>query len=118
VASVEALPFMAQRPHEDLLGSARRYYEQGHYSEAIIYLFSYELVELDRFAIIELARGKTNRQYLREAGRIEAARSLLERTMLAFESAFFGRYPLDRASFEACWNQLNTLEGLRAQVAG
>src|SRR5206468_2456011 len=34
---VEALPFMADRSHLDLLGQAQRYYQQGNFSEAIIY---------------------------------------------------------------------------------
>ncbi len=52
---VEALPFLRQRSHDDLLGQARRHYEQGNYSEAIVYLFSHELVELDRSSLIRLA---------------------------------------------------------------
>ena len=103
---VEALPYLAERPRDDLLGQARRHYEQGNYSEAIIYLFSHQLVELDKYAVIRLAKGKTNRQYLRETARMAALRSPLERTMLAFESVFFGRRTLDRAGFEACWNAL------------
>ena len=34
----------------------------------MIYLFSHQLVQLDRHQIIRLAKGKTNRQYLREVG--------------------------------------------------
>ncbi len=114
---VEALPFLAERPRDDLLGQARRHYEAGNYSEAIIYLFSYELVALDRFSLIQLAKGKTNRQYLREVDRDAAVRSPLERTLVAFESVFFGRRTLDRAGFEACWNELPLFEQqLRAQA--
>ncbi len=92
------------------MGEARRHYEQGNYSEAIIYLFSYELVQLDKFALIRLARGKTNRQYLREVPRRPELRSPLERTMVAFEGVFFGSRLLDRAGFEACWQQLPQFE--------
>ena len=66
---VEALPFLAERPRGDLLALARRHYFEGNYSEAIIYLFSYELVALDKLALVRLVRGKTNRQYLRELAR-------------------------------------------------
>lgn len=113
---VEALPFLRDRPQHDLLGQARYHYEQGNYSEAIIYLFSYELVELDRFSLVRLAKGKTNRQYLREAGRERPLANLLERTMVTFEDVFFGRRMLDRASFETCWNQLDQFERLVAQA--
>ncbi len=81
---VEALPFLAERPRGDLLGQARRHYEQGNYSEAIIYLFSYQLVELDKVSRIQLAKGKTNRQYLRELARVRrCARPWSERCRLS-----------------------------------
>jgi hypothetical protein len=107
---VEALPFMARRVRGDLLAQARHHYEQGNYAEAIVYLFSYQLVELDKFAVIHLAKGKTNRQYLRETARVTPLKTALERTMLAFEGVFFGRRALDRAGFEACWNGLPEFE--------
>lgn len=109
---VEALPFTAQRSQGDLLGEARRLYESGNYSEAIVYLFSYELVQLDKFAVIRLARGKTNRQYLRESVKAPPHKQLLEATMHTFEDVFFGRRVLDRAGFEACWNHVSLFENL------
>jgi hypothetical protein len=114
---VEALPFMAERPREDLLGEARRHYQAGNYSEAMIYLFSYELVQLDKSALIQLAKGKTNRQYLREAGQVRQLRILLELTIVTFEDVFFGRRPLDRSGFEACWDRLDEFENLVARAA-
>lgn len=113
---VEALPFLRKRSHDDLLGQARRCYEQGDYGEAIIYLFSHELVELDRHALVRLAKGKTNRQYLREARRAGPLARMVERTMVAFEDVFFGRKSLDRAGFEACWNELGQFESLLVQT--
>lgn len=107
---VDALPFLARRARGDLLGQARFHYEQGNYAEAIIYLFSYQLVELDKFSMIRLAKGKTNRQYLRETSQKAPLATALERTMLAFEGVFFGRRTLDRAGFEACWNALGEFE--------
>ena len=107
---VEALPFLAERRRDDLLGQARFHYQQGNYSEAIIYLFSYELLQLDKYSVIRLAKGKTNRQYLRETARVAVLARPLERTMLTFEGVFFGRRPLDRAGFEACWNGLPQFE--------
>ena len=113
---IEALPFLRQRAQTDLLGQARLHYEQGNYGEAIIYLFSHELVELDRANLIRLAQGKTNRQYLREARTHEPLRAILEHTMVTFEGVFFGRQPLDRAGFESCWRQLAEFDALVAQV--
>ncbi len=103
---VEALPFMARRSRDDLLGQARHHYEQGNYNEAIVYLFSYELVQLDKFAVIHLARGKTNRQYVRETAKAAELQGVLRQTMLTFEDVFFGGRQLDRAAFEACWQHV------------
>jgi hypothetical protein len=36
--------------------------------------------------------------------------------MVTFEDVFFGRRALDRAGFEACWNQLDQFERLVAQA--
>ena len=115
---IEALPFLRERLQHDLLGQARHHYQMGNYSEAIIYLFSHELVELDRSAVVRLARGKTNRQYLREARTVRPLAALLERTMTTFEDVFFGRRALDRAGFETCWNQLDQFENLVSQAHG
>lgn len=104
---IESLPFEVPRPQGDLLAEAKRLYEQGAYGPAVIYLFSYQLVQLDRHQAIRLTRGKTNRQYLRELlSRPELSR-ILERTMVAFEDVFFGHHPLDRAGFERCWQRLD-----------
>jgi hypothetical protein len=103
---VEHLPVQVQADEGDFLATARRHYEAGNYSQAIIYLFSYQLLQLDHHQIIRLAKGKTNRQYLRETKRRPELRGLVEATMVAFEDVFFGKHALDRARFEACWNQL------------
>lgn len=103
---IESLPFPLQAARLDLLAEARQRYERGDYGEAVKYLFSYELVELDRHRIIRLARGKTNRQYLREIGARRLLGATVERTMVAFEDFFFGGRVIDRARFEACWSQL------------
>jgi len=103
---IENLPFQVKRPHADLLGEAQRHYEQGNYGEAIIYLFSYQLVQLDKHHLIRLTRGKTNRQYLREIWPRPGLREMVQRTMVAFEDVFFGHHPLDRERFETCWSRL------------
>ena len=104
---IENLPFDVKRPQGDLLGEARRLYAEGRFAEAIVYLFSYQLVCLDRHQLIRLTKGKTNRQYLRELSVRPALRRLLEQTMLVFEDVFFGHYPLAKERFDLCWNQLD-----------
>jgi hypothetical protein len=108
VDRVEALPFHLRKPTGDFLSEARRLYEAGQFSEAIIYLFSYQLVQLDRHHVIRLTKGKTNRQYVRETRSRPVLRSILEQTMFAFEDAFFGHKTITREQFERCWQQLDT----------
>ena len=111
---VEALPTAVARNRDDLLAAARHCYRQGNFREAIIYLFSYQLLQLDRSQLIRLAKGKTNRQYLRELGRRLVLRSLLEKTMVAFEEVFFGNRSISRARFESVWSALDQFEALVA----
>lgn len=103
---VERLPFKLEPRQINLLEEARRLYEQGQFDEAIVYLYSYQLLALDKHQLIRLTQGKTNRQYLREARRRPVIQSLLERTMIAFEDVFFGDHSLDRSRFESCWSHL------------
>ncbi len=114
---VEKLPFDVKRPQSDLLGEAQRQYEQGNFNEAVIYLFSYQLVQLDKRAIIRLTRGKTNRQYLLETRTQPPLFELLENTMIAFEDVFFGNRTLSRRRFETCFHRLDEFHNHLEQVS-
>lgn len=120
---VEALPAGVGLAPGDLLAEAARLYREGNYRQAIIYLFSHELIELDKHHLVRLAKGKTNRQYVRELDRAPSAdwsrplRALVERTMIAFEDVFFGHYALDRARFESCWLRLGEFDALVAEAS-
>ncbi len=107
VDRVDALPFQLKRPQGDLLAEAQRLYDEGRYAEAMIYLYSYQLVQLDKSHVIRLTRGKTNRQYLREIRRRSNLFELMQRSMVTFEDVFFGAHRLDRSGFESCWTQLD-----------
>ncbi len=109
---IENLPFDVRRPQVDLLSEARKAYETGNYNDAIVYLFSYQLVQLDKFHWIRLAKGKTNRQYLREVRGPGELRGLIAATMVTFEDFFFGRHPIDQARFESVWNRLDEFHHL------
>jgi hypothetical protein len=109
IARIEHLPFHLAAGKTDLLAEARRLYEQQRYGEAMVYLYSHQLLELDRLHVIHLAKGKTNRQYLREIVRQSAGgaagaqvKDQFSASMVAFEDVFFGHHELERARFEAC----------------
>ncbi|MBN1910449.1 MAG: hypothetical protein JW818_11965 [Pirellulales bacterium] len=112
---IASLPFPIEAARSDLLTEARRHYNEGRYGEAAKYLFSYQLVQLDKHQLIRLTRGKTNRQYLREVGARGILAGMIEPVMIVFEEFFFGNHPIGRARFEACWSRLPEFE---AQLAG
>lgn len=115
-ARVEALPFRVERQATDLLEAARMHYQAGNLREAIIYLFSHQLVELDKHQMIRLTKGKTNRQYLREVKSRPRLRELLESTMVSFEAVFFGNHSLEREQFERHLAQWDEFDKLLRQV--
>ena len=101
---IENLPLKLRSPKGDFLSLARQHYEAGNFAEAIIYLFSHRLLQLDKAGLIRLTKGKTNRQYLLELRRVRELEQLLGQTMTVFEDVFFGHHPLERERFEQCWN--------------
>lgn len=103
---IENLPFQVKRPNANLLEEAQACYNRGEYNDAIIYLYSHQLIELDRRQAIHLTKGKTNRQYLRELREKPKLSTILESSVLLFEEAFFGRHTVTRQQIDRCWNQL------------
>jgi hypothetical protein len=103
---VENLPFQAPVQKGDHLSEAQRYYEAGDFGRAMVYLYAYQLMQLDRHQFIQLTKGKTNRQYLREINRDPLLRNIVELAMIGFEDVFFGNHPISREQFEASWQQV------------
>ncbi len=87
---LENLPFQVQEKSDDPLVLAQRWYDQGRYSEAVIFLFAYQLMQLDRHQWIHLAKGKTNRKYLREVKHNAELRRITEHTMIALKMSSLG----------------------------
>ncbi len=115
---VEALPMEVDESVTDLLAEARRRQQSGDLSTAVVYLFSHQLLELDRHHLIRLVKGKTNRQYLREimrnARQPEPLHSTVRETVALFEAAFFGGHPPRESDFANCLNQIEEFSaGLR-----
>ncbi len=114
-AAEAELPAKIAKPKSGLLEEARRQYEAGNYDLAIIYLYSYELLTLDRRQLLRLAKGKTNREYVRELADRPELQEIVANCLAPFEDVFFGAHPLSRERFEACWNEVgrfNSLVGL------
>ena len=103
-------------PKGDLWSEIERLYQAGDYNRAIVYLYAFQLIKLDQHQCIRLAKGKTNRVYVQELSSRPELQGLLARTMIPFESVFFGGHPLDRQAFEACWREAETFRRLVEQA--
>lgn len=101
------LPFEAQTEMQDPLAYARALMAQGKFDEAIIFIYGYMLLALDRAGKITLHRGKTNRMYLQELSGETQLRSMLTPVMVAFEDVFFGRHSIEPERFRRIWDQLD-----------
>ena len=101
---IENLPIQPTRKTGDFLQLAKSAYDAGNYADAIVYLFSYRLIQLDRAGHIRLTKGKTNRQYLYEITSGRELRGILGNTIVCFEDVFFGKHPLTKERFETTWH--------------
>jgi hypothetical protein len=113
---ISDLPFDIEQPILGLRAQAERFRAAGDYPKALIYLFSYLLVELDKAHCIRLERGKTNGEYLRELRSWPELSGSMKPIVQLFESVYFGRNPLDRESLDRVWTKLPSMEGAIAQV--
>jgi len=101
---IQNLPMQPTKKTGDFLALAKSAYEAGNYADAIIYLFSYRLIQLDRAGYIRLTRGKTNRQYLSEITSGRELQSILGNTIVCFEDVFFGKHMLTKERFDTTWH--------------
>jgi hypothetical protein len=117
-AKITDLPFEIEQSNLGLLEQAGLFRSRGEYSKAIVYLFSHVLVELDAAGHIRLARGKTNRIYLRELGARETERKFTSYLVRWFEHVFFGKHDMDPEVFEKIWSQLPAFDRQLKNMAG
>ncbi len=101
------LPFATGSAGGNLLDAAREMYQQANYDQAIVFLFGYQLLELDRHQRIRLWKGKTNRNYLYEVRDDYWLSKLLTETIHTFEASYFGKHAVSREQFESCWERMD-----------
>lgn len=95
-------PEAAER-YDDLLAAAQDAFDRGDYRYALIFYFSYLLVEMDKRNFILLEKGKTNLVYWRELTEFPELRSIYRLTMKDFERVYFGGVSISREEFDAVW---------------
>ena len=119
---IQHLPQELQRENLDYRAEAERMMQAGDFEQAIVLLFAYQLLILDRSACIRLNRGKTNRQYLRETRFADQQASQWFASVIKlFESSYFGRRVVEASDFARCWQENEMLERQltqRMEVAG
>ena len=106
------LPFSVESEKFDPLKEIEKCMAAGEFERATIYLFAYQLLQLDANRKIVLQRGKTNRTYLRELRKHSEIKTIVEPTMLAFEDVFFGRYRMTKEKFLENWKRLEQFHQL------
>ena len=105
------LPKELRRTDVNLRSEAQRLMQDSQYDQAIILLFAHQLLLLDRYGMLRLNRGKTNRKYIRETrGTNEAVANCLESTVASFERSYFGRHKITRNEFAETWRLNEQLE--------
>ncbi len=115
VEQLEALP-LATRDIKDFLAEIRSRLASGDYEQAMIYYHSWQLVTLNGKGVLDLQKGKTNRQYLLEiAERCPGLRKVFRHSNQLFEDVFFGHLPLSADSFQQVWNSRDLFD--RAKVS-
>ncbi len=94
------LPAELRRTDVNLRSEAERLMREGQYDQAIILLFGHQLLLLDRFGMLRLNRGKTNRKYVRETRAVDGELAgRLQDTVNAFERSYFGRHSIAQREF-------------------
>jgi hypothetical protein len=107
---IEQLPLEPVESRGDLQVLARQLADQGQWDRATAYLFAHALVACSARGQLDLARGKTNHQYLRElrSSSPDEIRFLFDLVQL-FERSFFGGRQVQRDEFEGLWRRRTVL---------
>ncbi|MCC9603800.1 hypothetical protein LOC67_24885 [Stieleria sp. JC731] len=108
---IKHLPPELRRTDVNLRSECERLMNQGEYDQAIILLLGHQLLLLDKYGLLRLARGKTNGKYVRETRSNHAdCAQWLRQTADAFEHSYFGRHEIQDDVFVQLWNQNASLE--------
>ena len=111
IERMKHLPAELRRTDVNLRSEAERLMREGQYDQAIILLFGHQLLLLDRFGMLRLNRGKTNRKYVRETRATDNdAAARLQDTVSAFERSYFGRHSIGQREFVELWHANEELE--------
>ncbi len=109
---VENLPFEVDRSIRNFREAALAAAREKNFRQAIIYLYSHALVTLDRKEMIQLRKGKTNRQYLNELLRRIPGGTGFRGLINDFEAVFFGNHPAHERDYDRVLASADNIAGL------
>jgi hypothetical protein len=114
---VGALPTGLAVDSGDPWAEASRLRAEGNYAAAIVYLFAFELLALDRLRRVRLAPGKTGRQLVRSVEN-PGVRGWVEPTLRLFEAVYYGHRIPPAEAFEDAWAGAERLRRFEAEGGG
>lgn len=100
---LEALAPEARERVDDLGTAAENALAAGDLRLALVYFFSWLIVESDKRGLLRARRGKTNREYWLELAVNPGVRTIYKATMDAFERVYFGGQTISQAEFDDVW---------------
>lgn len=114
---LETLPEQARADVDNLFPRIEARLAEGDHAAAAILYHAWQLVELHRDGVIELAQGKTNRRYAADvAARAPHLADLFRRTARLSERARFGRLPVSAEAFAEVWGERHRLHTEAAEA--
>ncbi|MGI6401585.1 MAG: hypothetical protein ACOX0A_05665 [Thermoguttaceae bacterium] len=102
---IETLAEEARVRYDDLDRAAEEALARGDLRSALVFYFSWILVEMDKRDVVFLDKGKTNLEYWRELEDKPQLRELYRSVMIEFERVYFGGRSISRSDFDKVWNQ-------------
>ena len=100
---LEAIAPEARERVDDLGTAAENALAAGDLRLALVYFFSWLIVESDKRGLLRARRGKTNREYWLELAVNPGVRTIYKATMDAFERVYFGGRTISREEFDDVW---------------
>ncbi|MBR2005460.1 MAG: hypothetical protein IJ991_14935, partial [Thermoguttaceae bacterium] len=100
---LEAIAPEARERVDDLGTAAENALAVGDLRLALVYFFSWLIVESDKRGLLWARRGKTNREYWIELAVNPEVQTIYKATMNEFERVYFGAQTISRAEFDDVW---------------
>ncbi len=113
---LEALAPEAREQVDDLGTAAENALAAGDLRLALVYFFSWLIVESDKRGLLRARRGKTNREYWLELAGNPGVRTIYKATMDAFERVYFGGQTISRAEFDDVWRLREPFREITAEI--